>query len=890
MIQEHAARRLHYDLRLELDGVLKSWAVPKAPSPDPDIKRLAVMVEDHPLDYASFEGTIPEGEYGAGEVRIWDKGTYSAEEHGSVVYEGRKRSEEVMREGLAEGKISFVLHGRRLAGSWTLVKTRRIKDKDNWLLIKHREDAAASAGVRAAGAGPAMAGVAAAVAQPLRTGTGARTVRKKATGEGRRTTLDLTADPEAKPAPFPSFISPMLATAIGPPDSGHRDDRWLWEPKLDGYRIIAAVRDGKARLLSRNAIDVTERYPDIAQQLAGKAGMAATMVLDGEIVAVDQKGRPCFQCLQHLDESQKPGSSPASAVLYYVFDILYFGGRDLQGVPLQRRKEVLGAVLASSDAVRLVEYFTGDPRPIFQSAVDTGFEGIVGKLRDSTYEAGVRSRSWVKIKALQSDDFVVGGFTRGARSRSHTFGALLLGQYDKDGRLTYAGNVGSGFDEDTLTRLRRRLDAMATTEGPFAAGPRLTTDVTWVRPEMVVEVKFDQRTREGYLRIPIFLRVRDDKPPTDARAPEDPGPARNPGPAAPVRGDRALEHVLDQLGQNRDAFALDVDGEKVPLTNMSKALWPSAERPITKRDLLIYLARVSPHLLRHTRDRPLSLTRYPDGVDGPHFYQKHWPDRLPRFVETVRLHTRSEGWQQYLLCQNLPTLLWLGQMANLEFHVWFSRVVPEPDGEGIPRFSGPVGEAGDHYSGYPDFVIFDLDPYIYSGDEPKGAEPELNRQAYARTCQVARWLKELLDGLSLASFVKTSGRTGLHVYVPIRRHFGFDTVRQTAAIVAGRLLRDHPQDITLEWSVEKRTGKVFVDFNQNVQGKTLACAYSPRPSPEGAISLPLPWENIEKAYPTDFTVLTAASRIDRTGDPWQDMMQSKKDLKQLVRSGAGQIH
>lgn len=834
--------------------MLKSWAVPKVPALDPEVKRLAVMVEDHPLDYSSFEGTIPRGEYGAGEVRIWDRGTYSVEVHGQLIRGGRERSDEAMREGLAAGKISFVLHGQRLNGSWTLVKTRRVKDKDNWLLIKHRDEAATT-GAGANGAVPATPAVAAPAAEDAGLTAGDR-------------------------APFPASISPMLATPVSLPESRTDDGRWLWEPKLDGYRIVALVRGGAAKLLSRNAIDVTDRYPDVARQLGAQAG--PDFVLDGEMVAVDEEGRPCFQCLQDLSEDRAPAARTAAAVVYYVFDILYLGGRDLRRVPLQRRKEILREVVKTSDAVRLIEHFTGDARTVFQAAVDTGFEGVVGKRRDSVYEPGVRSRSWVKIKALKSDDFIVGGFTRGAGSRGHTFGALLLAQYDEEGRLRHAGNVGSGFDEKTRVALRRRLDAMRTAKSPFDPAPPLRT-AAWVRPEMVVEVEFDQRTRDGRLRIPVFLRVRDDKPPGSVAVleedrPTDAGPRQS-------RPDETVESVLDQLEGSRDSLALEVGGQKVEMTNLSKLLWPSEERPIAKRDLLVYLAKASPHLLRHSLDRPLSLTRYPDGVEGPHFYQKHWSGRLPGFVETVRLHSRKEGWQQYLLCQNLATLLWLGQMANLEFHVWFSRVTPGADVESIPEFSGPAAEAGDFYSGYPDFIVFDLDPYIYSGQEAKGAEPELNRQAYARTCRAARWLKELLDGLSLASFVKTSGRTGLHVHVPVRRHFGFDVVRQAAATMAARLLQDHPQDITLEWAVEKRTGKVFVDYNQNVRGKTLACAYSPRPSPSGTVSLPVGWDEIEKVYPTDFTILTAPARLAKTGDPWLRIMQSKSDLKSLVRPG-----
>lgn len=857
VIQEHAARHLHYDLRLEVDGVLKSWAVPKVPSLDPEVKRLAVMVEDHPLDYASFEGTIPKGEYGAGEVRIWDKGTYYVEEQGVPILDSRKRSEEVMREDIAAGKISFVLHGRRLKGSWTLVKTRRVKDKENWLLIKHKGERAPTRGKMVLGP-------------------------DKHASRPHMAAVRLTDLPDRHRAPFPSSISPMLATPVSSlvPEDG-RD--WLWEPKLDGYRTIALVRDGGARLLSRNAIDVASRYPDITQQLAAQG--KSTLALDGEIVALDEKGRPCFQCLQQFSQ-KSPSHAPRSAipVVYYVFDILYLRGYEILSVPLHQRKALLEATLRTSDMIRLVEYLRGDAKVIFRSAVDIGFEGIMGKVRDSIYEPGVRSRNWIKIKALLSEDFVVGGFSHGSGSRAGTFGALLLGQYNRDGGLIYVGHVGSGFDQDTLANLRRKLDALGRSESPFLTKPPLRTASTWVRPELVVEVKFDQRTRDGNLRAPVFLRVRDDKSARDMepvlsnRSPEAAISKRE----KPASVNKLIKSVMDQLENPKDSFAIDVDGHKLALTNLGKVLWPSATRPITKRDLLTYLATVSPYLLRHTLDRPVTLARYPDGVDGSYFYQKHWPDNLPKFVESIRLHSKSEGWQQYLLCQNLATLLWMGQMANLEFHVWFSRVTPLSDGDDLPNFAGPDERSAEFHTGYPDFIIFDLDPYIFSGHEGKGAEPELNRQAYAKTCQVALWLKELLDGLSLSSFVKTSGRTGLHVYAPIRRHFGFDAVRQSAATIASRLLEEHPQEITIEWAVEKRTGKVFIDYGQNVRGKTLACAYSPRPTPGGTVSMPLHWKEIEKVYPADFTILTAPSRLAKTGDVWQGIMESKSDLKGIL--------
>ncbi len=859
VVQEHAARRLHYDFRLELDGVLKSWALPKGPPPDPETKRLAVMVEDHPLEYSSFQGTIPKGEYGAGQVSIWDEGTYSAEEGGMALFDDPGRSDKVMRDGIASGKVSFVLRGRRLTGSWTLVRTRR--GQNNWLLIKHRDGHNTSDRDEPAKETSVPPDRRSKALQPDPTIPRPESTVRNAPGSRR--------------APPPSFIAPMLATPATAPAAG---PGWLWEPKLDGFRTIALMKKGEAKLFSRRGLDVTSQYPDVAEMLSRQP--ASELALDGEITALDEKGRPCFQCLQRLSKGapSPAGGQRAAPIIYYVFDILHLDGFGLFEVPLHHRKNLLEANLQPSDQVRLVEHFTGDPGQILKAAISTGFEGIVGKQLESVYEPGVRSASWLKVKTIQTDEFIIGGYSAGSGSRSRTFGALLLGQYDEEDRLVYVGHVGSGFDEEILTDLRRRLDAARTDQRPFYNVPRLSASTIWVRPELVAEVKFDQRTENGYLRVPVFLRLREDKPLKEVRhvhsvSPPDQVPT-NPK-------DVLIESVLDQLGNPNDSFVIDVGGYKLGLSNLSKVLWPSAERPITKRDLLAYLARVSPHLLRHTHDRPLTLSRYPDGIGSEHFYQKHWADPLPEFVQTVQLTSHREGFQQYLLCQNLPTLLWLGQMANIEFHVWFSRISPTADAVDRPDSQGSA-EGADSYVDHPDFIVFDLDPYIYSGNEPAGSEPELNRQAYARTCEVALWIKELMDGISFTSYVKTSGRTGLHVFVPIQRNLDFEAVRSVASTAARFLLHKHQREITIDWAVRKRSGKVFVDYNQNVRGKTLACAYSPRPASRGTVSMPLRWDEIDKTYPMDFTVFTAPSRLEQLGDLWQSILTTGSNMRDLV--------
>ncbi len=865
VVQKHAARQLHYDFRLEMDGVLKSWAVSKGPSYDPERKRLAVMVEDHPLDYSSFEGTIPRGQYGAGQVIIWDRGTYSPDELEELSSGDRTGAEERMREGLASGKISISLRGEKLKGSWTLVKMQR-SDK-NWLLIKHRDKHADPHRDILSEETSVISGL---TIDDLKSGHLPSRKKPVAASLG-----DIDG---AVKAAFPARLSPMLVSPAATPFS---DEQWLFEPKLDGFRTLAFVNNGKVRLQSRRGIDVTEHYPTLPESI--KRQPVSQFILDGEIIALDSKGRLCFECLQgylkSINRIKTDPTEPPSAIIYYVFDILYLDGYDLKGVSLKQRKELLHSVLDTNQDVRLVEHFFIDGQTVYRAAIENGLEGIVAKRQDSLYEPRKRSNSWLKIKAVTSDEFVVGGFTRGTGNRTKTFGALILGYYDDKRNLQYVGNVGSGFDNDTLLTLKKQLETIGIKRSPFYPEPEQTAGVIWVKPELVVEVKFAELTREYRLRAPVFLRVRDDKLAASihrAKAVEKVGKSLETGSAD--RPD-AGKHVLEQLANSKNSLIIEVEWQKVSLSNLNKALWPEIgeTRALTKRDLITYLVRVSPWLLPHLRDRPLTLSRYPNGIYGQHFFQKHYQP-VPGFVATVPLSSHDTPRQEYLLCNNLSTLLWLGQIVDIELHTWFSRVKPGPDF----RADASVAGEADYYASYPDFIIFDIDPYIYSGKEAAGAEPELNRNAFSKTCQVALKLKQTLDSLSFPSFVKTSGQTGLHIFVPVLRQMDFHGTHSAAETLSRFLLQQHPAEITMDWAVEKRKGKVFLDHNQNVRGKTLASIYSPRPSREASVSVPLRWDELGKAYPTDFTILTAPDRLAKVGDLWVNILEAKTDIANLL--------
>ncbi|MBI4570650.1 MAG: DNA ligase D, partial [Chloroflexi bacterium] len=741
-------------------------------------------------------------------------GTYSPDEGGALSFGDRAQAQERMRADLAAGKLSITLRGRKLHGSWTLVKMQR-GDRD-WLLIKHRDGAADEERDITEEERSVISGLS---IDDLKSG---RLPDRSARGA---VVLSPTDAAGAHAQALPKSLSPMLAS-IG--DKPFSDPAWLFEPKLDGMRALAFVRDGTATLLARSGLDATRQYPTLAAEIARQPAHEA--LFDGEIVALDDEGRPSFELLQQrLNLTREPDIRRADAQLpvrYYAFDLLHLDGYGLRATPLEQRKALLERALLPSEGVRYLNHFPEEGEAAYQAARDLGLEGIVAKRRDSRYEPGRRTRSWLKIKATLSDEFVVGGYSVGQGARAATCGALLLGRYDGAGRLVYAGSAGSGFDDRTLAALRHRLDALRGDGCPFAETPPLKGETVWVRPQLVVEVKFAQWTQEGYLRAPVFLRLRPDTPAAQVRI-EAPDGGSSAVPPEDGAGD-----VLEQLGGGKDKLTLSVQGHALALNNLDKELWPKQgrRRALTKRDLLVYFAQAAPYLLPHLRDRPLTLVRFPNGIGGEHFYQKHWGAPLPEFVETVALYSsHNEGDQEYLVCNNLATLLWLGQIANLELHTWYSRISPEPDGAHLSRtFTGSREQIEASLLNYPDFIVFDLDPYIYSGKEAAGDEPELNRKAFARTCEVALWLKDVLDSLSLSSFVKTSGKTGLHIYVPVLRQLDYDAARAASETIGRFVLQAHPRDVTMEWSVDKRPGKVFLDYNQNARGKTLASIYSPR--------------------------------------------------------------
>jgi len=885
VVQQHAARRMHWDFRLEVDGVLKSWPLPNGPSLDPKIKRMAVMTEDHPYDYRNFEGVIPKGEYGGGQVIVWDEGIYTPDEDGDTSWNDKEEGSRRMLEGIQRGKLSFTLRGHKLRGSFALVKTKYAPD--SWLMLKHKDDYVTERDVLEQDAS-------------VRSGLTIQDLK-----EGRLPNVaaqSLESVPNARLATMPDGkkLRPMFAT-LG--DKPFDTPGWLWEPKLDGIRILAFVKDGEVELRSRRGIDVTKQYPALVDAL--KAQPVQSMVLDGEVCALDEDGVPRFQLLQpriNLTKGVDPRRVDAEMpVVYFAFDLLYLDGYDLKDVPLRERKSLLERRLIV-DGIRLISTFEGDGRDVAEGAEALGFEGIVGKRADSRYLPGERGHTWLKFKTVREQDFVVGGYTAGEGGRKSTFGALAIGYYDAKGALRYAGNVGSGFDDAELRAMRQKLDELATDASHFADK---VPDVTPVKPEVVVQVRYAEWTKDDRLRAPVFIGVRTDIAPKDVRreaavaveafeevreaaiiAAPQATHARVPASEASSDLLHDVEGVLEQLRDPKQNIAVDVEGEQIKLTNLGKEFWPAHgdAGPLTKRDLIEYYVKLAPVLLPHLRDRPLTLTRYPNGVTAKPFYQKHYEQPIPGFVDTVDIWSSSNNENgKYILCNNVATLVWLAQLADLELHAWMARVDPEPDAHGrTTTFSGSEDALEASALNYPDYMVFDLDPYIYSGLEGKGEEPEYNKRGWEKTVETALNLKALLDQQRLSSYIKTSGKTGLHVYLPVLRHYDYDEIRIFTQTIGRFLVQESPKDVTLEWDTSKRNGKVFFDANQNTRGKTLAAQYSLRPTAWAGVSTPIAWSELEGLDPTALNLRTVPARVAELGDLWRDILGHKSDLSALL--------
>jgi len=806
VVQKHAARRLHYDVRLEMDGVLKSWAVPKGPSVHAEEKRLAVHVEDHPIEYADFEGVIAPGNYGAGSVIVWDRGWY------------RSAKPEDPLEQLRRGKLEVELFGYKLRGRWTLA--RMSGSEKDWLLLKKADGAAASDELVDRYPQSILSGL---------------TVEEMADVPGRLASIRQHLDTlDAPRREVPAGSQPFMLATLD--ERAPSDKGWLFEIKFDGVRVLAARRGEQVELYGRSGQLITGRYPDLVRALL--ALPVEHFVIDGEIVALDERGRPSFQRLQPRMALTDPREIEAAAARVPVegvfFDCLALDGHDLRRLPLTRRKDCLRLLVPPLGPVHYVDHVLEHGPAFLEAANEQRLEGIVAKKAASSYTGG-RSRDWIKVKCQRRQEFVIGGYTDPQGSRGH-FGALHIGVYD-GARLVYVSKVGTGFDQAGLKSLWEKLQPLARATPPFDTGaiPKGKSH-HWMEPRLVCEVRFSDWTNDGGIRHPTFIALRSDKRPEECRREAIQTPPEIPShPSPPLRG----------RGQGEGGAAV-VASKEVKLTNLKKMFWPADG--YTKGDLVAYYERVAPLLLPYLRDRPLVLTRYPDGITGKSFFQKDAPEFTPAWVRTERVYSKdAEREIDYFVVDDVESLRYVANSGTIPLHLWASRL-------------GSLER--------PDWLVLDLDP--------KGAP-------FTDVVKVARALHRILDDLELPSYPKTSGATGLHILIPLGSRYTYDEVRTFARLLAVLGVEAEPEISTIARPLRSRGGKVYIDFGQNGHGQTIVGPFSLRPLPGAPASCPLTWGEVTaRLDPAPFTMITVPKRFDKMADPLAPVLTGGIDMAATV--------
>jgi bifunctional non-homologous end joining protein LigD len=828
VVQKHAARRLHYDLRLEHDGVLWSWAVTRGPSLDPSEKRLAVRVEDHPIEYARFEGTIPAGEYGGGAVIVWD--------------EGRWQPEGAPEAGIAKGHLAFSLTGHKLAGKWHLVRLKgRGREKhENWLLIKADDDAARTDGDILADApdsvvsGRSVEDVAAEEAAPG--ASAARPARAALVAKRRQTPSPAAGAKAASPsrprqtAPMPGFVPPCLATLHAKPPEGAQ---WVHEIKFDGYRIQAHLDHGAVSLFTRTGLDWSERFGDAIPAALARLPVERA-ILDGEIVALGEDGIASFGALQAA-VSEGEGQDAAHPLVYVAFDLLYLDGADLRDEPLAARHERLASVIEGAvsaephGAVRLSEQFVEPGAVMLAHTCRLGLEGVVSKRLDAPYRSG-RSQSWLKAKCTQRQEFVIAGYVPSTASRE-AVGSLVVGYREGD-RLVPAGRVGTGFTRRSAADLKRRLDAVKASRSPYEGKAARERGVVWVRPELVAEVEFASWTDGGAIRHAAYQGLREDKPAEEVVA-ERPETEEPPAAEAPAAGTRSSRR------RSTTAEVPEPERPRARLTHPDKVLWPDCG--LTKQGLLDYYAAAWPLMEPYVAGRPLSLVRAPDGIDGQRFFQKHASKGMSGAIHVTR--DPKDG-EELLSITDFDGLAALVQMGCLEIHLWGATV------DDLER---------------PDQLIFDLDP-------DTGVGLDALRDAASR-------IRDGLAAMGLTGFLKTSGGKGFHVCVPLAPEAAWNEVKDFAHGFARTLAEVDPKRFTATLSKKARVGRIFVDYLRNGRGATAVAPFSTRARRGATIAMPIPWDALETTEPAQFTVLGDGGRLaEATADAWRDWRKAAVPL------------
>jgi len=766
VIQRHQASRLHYDLRLEIDGVLKSWAVPKGPSMNPKDKRLAIQTEDHPIKYLTFQGNIPKGNYGAGEMQIWDEG----------IFESATSTD--LSNQISSGNLKIKFFGKKIKGEFALVRTNRGDKKNQWLLIKKKDESSTDLNYDAE-----------------------ELIEKAAKIPGKVVKLE-----------FRDAVKPMLASTT---KKIFNDPNWIYELKWDGYRLIAHINNGEVTIHSRNGISYNTKFPNLVEDLEN---IPHEVILDGEVVVVDKNGIPDFQKLQNYNSQTK------GTLKFYVFDMLYLKGHSMLDLKLLERKSLLPEVLEETNIAAYCDHIEGMGTAFYQKAVDAGMEGVMAKKADSIYTPGYRTENWLKVKAIESLETLICGYTD---SEGAIFGSLILG-VEKEGKLIYIGNCGTGFSNKTQVELLKKMEELETNTVPFGKKPNLKgRKANWIIPQLVCEVTFSEWTSSGRLRHPVFKGLRQDKSSEEINTELPPQEKKN--------------------NSTSSSNSLEVNGKEVKLTNLDKIYWPKSG--VRKYDLIDYYIKVADFILPYLEDRPQNLHRHPNGINKKSFYQKDNEGLLEPWVKTTNIYSKSAKKDiRYLLCQNEATLLYMANLGCIEINPWNSRINNLEN---------------------PDYSVIDLDPS--------------DKNTFEEVIEVAQVAREILDEAKIKAYLKTSGSSGLHIYLPLNAAYTHEEARNFTKLLC-YFIQERTKGLTsMERAVKNRKGKIYLDYLQNRRGQTLASAYCVRPKEAAPVSAPLEWKELKKGLKiTDFNIQNMPERLGDKGDIFMGILQEEIKMEKAL--------
>jgi bifunctional non-homologous end joining protein LigD len=772
VIQRHRASHLHYDLRLEMEGVLKSWAIPKGPSMNPKDKRLAVHTEDHPVSYLSFQGVIPKGNYGAGKMTIWDKGIFES------LYDNDNLSTDY-----SKGKLKLVFKGDKIKGIFTLVRSSSMNKKNQWLFIKHDDEYATNLAYNAEDY----------VVEDFKP---------------KHTT-------ETSPLNLKSIIKPMLAS---PAKEIFNDKNWIYELKYDGYRALAHIDSGKVELYSRNGISLNSTFQIIFDELEA---IEHSAILDGEVVILDKNGIPQFNALQNYNPKTTKGH-----LHYFVFDLLFLNGHSTTDLPLLDRKELLKDVLPESNHISYCDHIEGMGKTVYDRALKLGMEGVIAKKADSKYYTNLRTPDWLKFKKIENIETIICGYTESNSTRR--FASLILGMIE-DSELVYVGTCGSGFSTKQIIELHQKFQPYIIEKPVFEISKHLKgRKAIWMNPKLICEVKFAEWTKSGVMRHPVFLRMRDDK-------------------SVPVQISKETKNVSKTTTKS-NSETLKIGNFNVPISNIEKVYWPNAQ--LTKYDLLDYYIKMSDFILPYLKDRPQSLHRHPNGINGESFYQKD-NEHLPDWVDTYKIHSKSsERDINYLLCQNQATLTYMNNLGCIELHPWHSTI---------------------YQLDKPDYTIIDLDPS--------------EKNTFEQVVETAQAAKIVLDKAKIRGYCKTSGASGIHIYIPLGGKYTYSEARDFTKLLCYYIQEQLPELTTLERSIKKRGPKIYLDYLQNRKGQTIVSAFSLRPRPAATVSTPIEWKDMNNKLKIEgYTISTVPELFKNKDDNFLNILGKGIDMEKALEN------